>query len=135
LNTEIDSLSMRDGRSYSNVLIISDAQIGKTISWPYIAIYPQETSLVNKWGRRKQWQYQVVVEIAHRCKDGDSRQLERDMEIYLEAIENVIDDNETLSGEVWEATVSNKRYSTVVEMDRGLLAQTAQLIIEVDQTN
>ena len=134
-NTEIATIALRDNEPYDTIELITDAQVGRSVLYPYISIYAQDTALISKYGTRKQWEYIFVIEVVQRSKTGDSRQLERDIIAYMEAAENVIDDNEVIGGTVWEAVVEGKSYSKVLQDQVGHLVQMGELLIRVRQTN
>lgn len=135
LNVELAELGTRDGKSYLPYMTITDAKLGAETEWPYCAIIAQESPVVEKWGNRKQWQYIIQIEVGIISADGDPQELQRWIEAYLESVETLIDENDTIGSTVWEAEVKSKVYSQILELDGGVLARQGLLTIIVDQTN
>ncbi len=135
LNTELATINARESLSLAAFVTIEDVEPGNTANWPYCAVIAQEAPGMQKIGNRKIWQYIINIEVGCLSSDGDPRKLQRDIEMYMEAVENAIDQYDTLGGNVWEAEIDGKQFSPLLQTETGILLRKGTLILRVDQTN
>lgn len=135
MNNEVDNIETREGVTLDAIQTFTSTVVGVEFNFPTVAVIPMDTPLVDKIGNRKIWQYNMRVEIATHDRGGDSQDLEKNIEYYMEAAETVLDQNDTAGETVWEVEVIDKQYPDVTIGNMGEVFQRGILILRVDQTN
>ena len=131
---ELLTIGTREGLTLETVKQFISTVAGVDINYPLVAVIPMESSC-EKIGNRKIWVYRLRVEIILMDRGGDARNLEKNIEYYIEAAENVIDQNDTAGATVWEIEVTDKQYPDVTSDYFGHIMQSGILMFTAEQTN
>lgn len=131
---ELNNIEIRESVTLEDVKTFTSTVAGVEINYPIVAVIP-ESATAEKIGKRKIWQYQIRVEVLLIDRGGDARNLEKNIEYYMEAVENIIDQNDTAGATLWEVEVADKQYPDLVSDGMGVIMQKGILVLRIDQTN
>ena len=135
LNSEIDTIEARAGVTLEAVKVITDTTLGVETEYPAVEVAPVESADQEKIGNRKFWTYYIDIVVHLRSRSGDARTLEQNIEYYMEAIENCMDEDDTIGSTVYEAEIERKTFPPSVGDEFGILYTRAILTLKVEQTN
>ncbi|MGR3310664.1 MAG: hypothetical protein ACUZ77_07800, partial [Candidatus Brocadiales bacterium] len=100
------------------------------VSYPCIFILGEETPSANRIGKKREFRHKIIIRIFSR--DVEEEILQRKLWRYVEAVEKVLNQDETLAGAAIYSVITAHKYSPSYKAGM-LFVKDASLLIEVHE--